>query len=42
MERVKLLEDENNALNRTVLDLDKRVSQLETHPAGCSCTRCSG
>lgn len=23
-------------------ELDARVHQLETHPAGCSCTRCTG
>lgn len=50
--RVKTLESEVNALNAKALEpnpylaallrLEERVEQLENHPPGCSCTRCTG
>ena len=29
-------------LAATTASLEERVEQLENHPAGCSCTRCTG
>jgi chromosome segregation ATPase len=31
-----------SVIDRRLADLEARVEQLENHPAGCSCTRCTG